>query len=126
MNNHTQTVSAEGTASSVGHNLSTGAEARGQRSLDLMIASLMIVITSPLLLIHSVCALLTQGRILASVETAENNLPARFASRLPTIELAALFSVLTGRYTFAAQSNDHTGRKGLFTARQLRERLGVT
>lgn len=126
MNNLTQTVTSEGTVPITEHNPKIGTEAKGQRLLDLLIASLMVVLTSPLLLIHGIYAVLTQGRILVSVETAENDHPARFASRLPTNELAALFSVLTGRYTFAAQSNDHTGRKGLFTARQLRERLGVT
>lgn len=125
MNNQTQTVTTESEIPGMAGNGHIPSEAGGQRLLDLLIASLMIVITSPLLFIHAIHALLTQGHILADAGSRNNAQPARFAGKLPSSGLAALFSVLSGRLTFAAVSNDSPGRKALFTAQQLRQKLGV-
>jgi exopolysaccharide biosynthesis WecB/TagA/CpsF family protein len=103
----------------------------GQRLLDFLLATVLIVLLSPAILLRAALSIFTTGRLLKQQEPDSiiagsyvQTPPARFNGRLPGAGLASLFSLLSGSYTLVA-SAPHCPRPGLFSAYTLRQSLGV-
>jgi len=106
-------------------------EFRGQRLVDLLLATVTITLLSPLILLRAVLSLITTGRLLKQQDTNSTkadplfpNPPARFSGGLPGAGLASLFNLLAGSKTLVA-SAPNCPRPGLFSAYGLRKSLGV-
>ncbi len=110
---------------------STLEEFTGQRLVDFLVASVMIILLAPLILLRASLALLTKRRLLekrnqdkTDAGAATPNPPARFSGGLPGAGLASVFCLLNGSHTLVA-SSPYCGRPGLFSAYTLRQSLGV-
>jgi len=107
-----------------------GGEFKGQRWVDLLLCLGMIVVLSPIILLRAVTALLTAGRLLDEAGGQNGagtpvSPPAdRFAGKLPAAGLAGLFNVVSGSHTLVS-SSVYAERPGLFSAAQIRNKLGV-
>ena len=106
-------------------------EFRGQRLVDFGLASVMIALLSPFILLRAALSLLTTGRLLkrqgpdlTDADTSTPTPPARFNGRIPGAGLASLFNLLAGTHTLVA-SVPYCSRPGLFSAYLLRQSLGV-
>lgn len=98
---------------------------RGQRTADIMLSATGLLVTSPLIVIRSLIALLQAGHVLTrSVDTSEAA-PARFAGDFPGASLASLFSVLRGKFTLAALSDAASMKPAIYSDQKLRANLGV-
>ena len=98
---------------------------RGQRALDCCLATLAIILTSPLILLNTLWSLASEGRLLARANDGVSSGNARrFAGSAPGAGLAALFDVIAGHCTLASPPRT-AARPGLFTAAKLRKNLGV-
>ena len=106
-------------------------EFRGQRLVDLLLATVTIIVLSPLVLLRAILSLVTTRRLLKQQDTDSikadslfSNPPARFSGGVPGAGLASLFNLLAGSKTLVASSLD-CPRQGLFSAYGLRNSLGV-
>ena len=97
----------------------------GQRVLDLFLSIFAITVLSPIILIRAVIGLITHGRLLAKKINSNGIMPARFAGNYLAANLASLFSVASGRYTFASENECNEKRCALFSAAKLSNRMGV-
>ena len=101
------------------------AEFHGQRILDLFLSVASITVLSPIILMRAVIGLITHGRVLEKQIDSNEIMPARFAGNYLAANLAGLFSVASGRYTFASENDSNEKRSALFCAAKLSDRMGV-
>ena len=106
-------------------------EFSGQRLVDFGLASVMIALVSPLILLRAALSLLTTGRLLkqrnpglTDSDTSIPIPPARFNGGIPGARLASLFNLIAGTHTLVA-SAPYCARPGLYSAYLLRQSLGV-
>lgn len=105
-------------------------EFRGQRLTDALLATVTILLLSPLILLRALLSIMTTGRLLekndepVAASSPMCKPPARFSGRLPGSGLASLFSLLRGRKTLVASASN-CRRQGLFSADTLRKSIGV-
>jgi len=105
-------------------------EFKGQRLVDFLLATVTIIILSPLILLCAMLSILLTGRLLKQQDSADSSTPApqtpaaSFNGKLPGAGFAGLFNVMAGSRTLVASSIE-SGRPGLFSSDRLRQGLGV-
>ena len=106
-------------------------EFKGQRLVDFSLATVTIILLSPLILLRAMSSILLTGRLLKQQDSADGSTflvpstpAASFSGKLPGAGLAGLFNVVGGSQTLVA-SSIQSGRAGLFSADKLRQGLGV-